>query len=86
MAAGALFRARLMGLTIPCDLALAGFENSPYATQTWPQLTTATLPVSEIAELATTQLLSKLSKRENESACSVTPKLVVRGSSQTAEP
>lgn len=84
MAAGALFRARLMGLTIPCDLALAGFENSPYATQTWPQLTTATLPVSEIAELATTQLLSKLSKRESESPCSVTPALVVRGSSQTA--
>ncbi len=84
MAAGALFRARLTGLEIPEQLAIAGFENSPYATQTWPQLTTATLPVADIAQLATQQLLARLSKRDNELDSEVTPELIIRGSTLPA--
>lgn len=52
IAAGALFSARLMNIAIPQQLAIAGFENSPFSRQTWPPLTTAHQPNVTIAQQA----------------------------------
>jgi len=81
IAAGALFRARLEGLRVPKDLAIAGFEDSPYAKQTWPPLTTANISIDEVARKASTALIDKLAKRSPTEMITIRPKLVIRGSS-----
>jgi LacI family transcriptional regulator len=81
IAAGALFAARLMGLSIPGDLAITGFENSPFSRQTWPKLTTADQPNLIIAENAANLLIAKSRKQAISSITTqYTPKLVVRDS------
>ncbi|MCQ3828287.1 LacI family DNA-binding transcriptional regulator [Microbulbifer elongatus] len=69
MAAGALFAARLMHIEIPEQLSIVGFEDSPFSRQTWPKLTTAHQPNSEIAKCAAALVLNKArSKSATESA------------------
>jgi LacI family transcriptional regulator len=60
IAAGALFAVRLQGLTVPNDMAIAGFEDSPFSRQTWPKLTTAAQPTNTIARKATASLIQHL--------------------------
>lgn len=67
IAAGALFSARLMNISIPDQLAIAGFENSPFSRQTWPPLTTAHQPNTTIAQYAA-ELLFKCSKKTHNKA------------------
>ncbi|MGB2265162.1 MAG: LacI family DNA-binding transcriptional regulator, partial [Glaciecola sp.] len=62
IAAGALFAARLMNVAIPEQLSIAGFEDSPFSRQTWPKLTTAHQPTSEIAENAANLLINDIRK------------------------
>ncbi len=56
MAAGVLSVAHDMGLAVPEDLSVAGFDNTTLARMVWPQLTTINQPTRELA-LAATQLL-----------------------------
>jgi LacI family transcriptional regulator len=82
IAAGALFAARLMNISIPEQLSIVGFENSPFSRQTWPKLTTADQPNDIIAEDAANLLISQVRKQKNQSTMSqYVPKLVVRDSS-----
>ncbi|GGW62912.1 LacI family DNA-binding transcriptional regulator [Alishewanella tabrizica] len=67
IAAGALFCARLSHINIPAQLAIAGFENSPFSRQTWPPLTTANQPNSIIACQAA-ELLFKACKQTSANA------------------
>ncbi|MBC3765706.1 LacI family DNA-binding transcriptional regulator [Neptunicella marina] len=60
IAAGALFAARLMGVSVPEKLSIAGFEDSPFSRQTWPKLTTAAQPISVIARKASSSLISHI--------------------------
>ncbi|TYK65875.1 LacI family DNA-binding transcriptional regulator [Colwellia echini] len=84
IAAGALFAARLMGVSIPDKLSIVGFENSPFSRQTWPKLTTADQPNNQIAEDATNLLLGLVRKQKNLVTVSqYVPKLIVRDSSAT---
>ena len=81
IAAGALFAARLMGINIPEQLSIAGFENSPFSRQTWPKLTTAHQPNPQIAEQATRLLIAQSRLKENQNnIVHYTPELVVRDS------
>ncbi len=66
MAAGALFAARLMGISIPEQLSIAGFEDSPFSRQTWPKLTTAHQPNETIAQQAVSLLVAKIQGRSKE--------------------
>ncbi|GLX79154.1 LacI family transcriptional regulator [Thalassotalea insulae] len=81
IAAGALFASRLMGISIPEQLSITGFENSPFSRQTWPRLTTANQPTPEIAENAASLLIAK-SRKQSASHINTqyTPQLVVRDS------
>ncbi|MEG3766682.1 LacI family DNA-binding transcriptional regulator [Alteromonas sp. 14N.309.X.WAT.G.H12] len=63
IASGALFHARLHGLNVPQQLAIAGFENSPFSLQTWPPITTAAQPTNEIARQAGDMLISTIQER-----------------------
>jgi len=84
IAAGALFAARLMNISIPEQLSIVGFENSPFSRQTWPKLTTADQPNNQIAEDAANLLISQVRKQKNQPTISqYVPELIIRDS--TAE-
>lgn len=86
IAAGALFAARLMGISIPEELSIAGFEDSPFSRQTWPKLTTAHQPNETIAQQAVSLLVAKIQGRskdyveEKQLLKGFCPELVVRDS------
>ncbi|WP_105255077.1 LacI family DNA-binding transcriptional regulator [Pseudoalteromonas sp. T1lg75] len=84
IAAGALFAARLMNIAIPGELAITGFEDSPFSKQTWPKLTTAHQDNDEISQHAARLLFSKTRGARNQDKDITrifTPSLVIRGSS-----
>jgi LacI family transcriptional regulator len=60
MAVGALMAARKLGLSVPEDVSIVGFDDSEVARVVWPQLTTIRQPVFEMAAAATGMLLDQL--------------------------
>jgi len=86
IAAGALFGARMQGVDVPSQLAIAGFENSPFSRQTFPPLTTASQPTAQIAQQATSSLIRSLQSRRRggdkqaDASHVFVPELVVRES------
>ena len=61
MAIGAIVTAQKMGIRIPKELTVVGFDNSPQALKMWPALTTAELNVRQMTELAARKLLAQCS-------------------------
>jgi len=57
MALGVMSVANRLGLSMPLQLSVAGFDDTPTARVVWPQLTTVRQPVSEMAETAVTMLI-----------------------------
>lgn len=57
MAAAAIAVAHRLGLNVPSDLTVTGFGNTTIATSNWPELTTLTYPVTDMAGLAIHALL-----------------------------
>jgi LacI family transcriptional regulator len=57
MAAGVLSVAHDMGLDVPQDLSVVGFDDTMVARMVWPQLTTIRQPTRELAHEATQLLL-----------------------------
>lgn len=49
MAAGALAAAHGVGIKIPNQLSVAGFDDTPVATTVWPELTTVHQPIAKMA-------------------------------------
>jgi LacI family transcriptional regulator len=81
IAAGALFAARLEGIEIPQQLAITGFEDSPFSRQTWPKLTTAQQPTTTIARTAANLLIQDTRNQNEESENIIfTPELIIRES------
>jgi len=60
MAAGALHAARLLGLRVPEDVAISGFDDFEFARYTAPSLTTAKVPYVAMAQQAVRTLLERL--------------------------
>jgi len=58
MALGALAAVQRLGLAVPHDVAIAGFDDSQTATLVWPELTTVRQPLKEMAMAAVEMLLS----------------------------
>jgi LacI family transcriptional regulator len=58
MAAGVLSYAHRIGLEVPEDLSVAGFDDIPLAQLVWPPLTTIRQPVRELAYAATSLLFA----------------------------
>ena len=85
MAMGVLDYARQMGLDVPRDLSIVGFDDIRFARYTHPPLTTIAQPMREIGEGTVKLLLSILADDTTTPASVTLPHtLVVRGS--TAPP
>jgi len=81
-AAGAYAAARRLGLRIPQDLALAGYNNIPLASRLIPGLTTVDVPAHQFGIVAARLLLDQIEGgRLVPRRVVFTPELVVRGSS-----
>lgn len=61
MASGIMVAAHQLGLRIPEDVSVVGFDDSPLASQVYPALTTVKQPIRDMAEQATDLLLAQLS-------------------------
>jgi LacI family transcriptional regulator len=59
MALGAMIVASRLGLNIPEDLSICGFDDSRTATLTWPQLTTVRQPVADMSGAAAELLIAQ---------------------------
>ena len=81
-AIGALRAAHKLGMRVPEDVAIAGFDNIPLASFTTPPLTTVEQPIVEQGSAAAEFLLDRIEKRYTGSARKVCMpcKLVVRES------
>ena len=84
MALGVLKSARMMGISVPEHLSVAGYDDSALATVTWPDLTTVHQPVEQMGELAARKLLAQLNNNGARSDMQETiePELVVRHSTR----
>jgi LacI family transcriptional regulator len=60
MAAGALMAAHEMGVTVPAQLSVAGFDDAAIARTVWPPLTTICQPTYQLAYRAADLLLETL--------------------------
>jgi LacI family transcriptional regulator len=60
MASGVCVATQDMGLRVPGDVSVAGFDDVPLARQIWPPLTTVCQPIYDIAVAATRLLLDLL--------------------------
>jgi len=70
-----------LGIKVPDDVLLAGFDDMQYARMTTPQLTTIHQPCREIAETAFRRLVSRIARPDLPPICiSLPAPLVVRGS------
>ncbi|TWB20385.1 LacI family transcriptional regulator [Nitrospirillum amazonense] len=88
MAAAVIVVAQARGLSLPDDLSVAGFDDCPIASMTWPPLTTVRQPMRKLGEEAADLLISRLMERPRGDATVphrlVSHDLVVRAS--TARP
>jgi LacI family transcriptional regulator len=64
MAVGTLMAARDLGLAVPDDLSITGFDDSEVSRLSWPRITTIRQPVFEMAVDATDGLLNLLAGNE----------------------
>ena len=59
-AAGAIKVLHEMGVSIPADISVVGFDDMPLASQIWPQLTTIRQPLFRMSRLAGKLLIQRL--------------------------
>ncbi|WP_371628691.1 LacI family transcriptional regulator [Streptomyces sp. NBC_00341] len=85
LAAGACKAARRLGLRVPDDLSVTGFDDLALATAVEPELTTVRLPAEQVGERGMSALLAVLDGRTAETG-SLPVHLVVRGSSAPPRP
>jgi LacI family transcriptional regulator len=65
MAAAVVAIAHRLGLDVPGDLTVAGFDDTALATTIWPELTTVRQPITEMAEAAVQFLVHQIRARRN---------------------
>lgn len=81
MAFGALAEARRRGLTVPRDVSVVGFDDTPMAPYAGPPLTTLAQPIAEMAQAAVDGLVAELDGADGFAHSRVfRPSLVVRES------
>jgi LacI family transcriptional regulator len=57
MAAGVIWAANEAGLSVPRDLSVCGFDDTPLSQQIWPSLSTVHQPCRDMGRIAANQLL-----------------------------
>jgi LacI family transcriptional regulator len=84
MASGVYGAAHELGIRIPDDLSLIGFDDAPIATRMWPAMTSVRLPVREMGKAAAEKLFDRAKDAGKEPPSEFTPALIERQS--TAPP
>ncbi|MET0814752.1 MAG: substrate-binding domain-containing protein, partial [Pseudoxanthomonas sp.] len=84
MAAGVYKVAMRSGISIPQQLSVVGFDDSPLASRLWPSLTSVRRPTRDTGRLAASMLVQPDASAIISSA-SVRPHLVIRDSCQPPE-
>lgn len=87
MAAATVAVAHRLGLDVPGDLTVAGFDDTAIATTIWPELTTIRQPIAQMAERAVTLLVQQVRGRGEASSPPVherLPHTLVRRQSDAA--
>ncbi len=84
LAIGALLEARAMGLAVPGELSISGFDDVAMAAQTDPPLTTVRVPNAEIGRLAAGYLLARLAGETPSAVEALVPEFIERGSTGPA--
>jgi LacI family transcriptional regulator len=80
LAVGVYKAARKLGLNIPADLSVVGFDNSMIATIVEPELTTVAVPVESVGQAAIQLLLKAITGAGARATSRIPLTLVVRGS------
>jgi LacI family transcriptional regulator len=84
MAIGALKALRAVGLKVPQDIALIGFDDTPIASMVEPALTTVRQPIERMGSMAVELLLDRLTSPSSDRVPAhriiLPTELVVRGS------
>lgn len=84
IAIGIIRRARELGLSVPADLSVVGFDDSPMALMTDPPLTTLQKRESDLARWTVEALIDRIEGRPPQQQRVVVPNLIVRGSTAAA--
>ena len=84
LAFGAIFEAAAMGLDVPGDLSVVGFDDTELSSHIPPGLTTMHVPSGEMGTLAADYLVNRIEGKPARHRSRVEVRLVVRGS--TAPP
>ena len=82
MAAGVYRVANRLGLSIPGDLSIVGFDDGPLAARLLPSLTTIRLPIRELGRIAANKLLHPEAAASHAVVTPLEPHLVIRDSCQ----
>lgn len=85
MAAGVYHAARQLGLSIPGDLSVVGFDDTPVSRRLWPPLTTVRWPIHDMGRAAARHLLHAASDQVADDNA-VFPAFLVERESTAAAP
>lgn len=77
MAGGVVKAAHALGVRIPEDVSVVGFDDAPIARQIWPSLTTIQQPIREMARTATHMLIDQLRASDAGPRASLHPARVI---------
>jgi LacI family transcriptional regulator len=80
LAFGALLEAQALGLKVPQELSIAGFDGLDWASQLPPGLTTVALPARQIGYMAADYLLDSLAGKTVPHSSEIEVTLILRGS------
>ena len=80
MASGAISCARDLGMSLPQDLSIVGFDDVVFAHHVFPRLTTISNPVAGMAEMSAKYILNKVYGQDHNVQHCFEPSLVVRES------
>lgn len=81
LAAGAVFGAMELGLSVPGDVSVIGFANNPLAETVYPGITTVDQCAAEIGQMAGKQMVQMIEEgKVSGGICWVEPKLKLRNS------
>ncbi|HRG14472.1 MAG TPA: LacI family DNA-binding transcriptional regulator [Pseudomonadota bacterium] len=86
MASGVYRAAYSLGLRIPDDVSVIGFDDSPLASRLWPTMTTVRQPIREMGRRAAAMLLRPGPAPGGEAATVFVPHLAVRDSCRSPSP
>lgn len=86
IAFGALFEARTLGIQVPHDLSIVGFDDLDLAGQVDPPLTTMHVPSVRMGKGAADYLLARLAGEKPSNATELEASLIIRGTTAPPRP